>query len=160
ILLVAFAAQPTAETEERAGSSEIAGPDGTKALYQYLDRVGFGVTRSRTADLPVPDGGVLVVIAADLSAPEAETLVDRVSRGLSLLVAGDDPTDPLLARLGLATSGGGAPGRALPAFPSPCLQGVDRVEVTGSLRASLAGGAGPAKRGGASGAGWVELLAD
>jgi hypothetical protein len=50
------------ETPESAGSSESSGPRGTLALYRYLERTGFSVSRARGNDAFPPDADTLFMI--------------------------------------------------------------------------------------------------
>src|SRR5207253_379772 len=79
LLGVALAAQPehAADAADRAGSTRLAGPDGTQALYEYVERVGLSPSRADEAALDAPPGAALALVATNLSGPEAEALADR-----------------------------------------------------------------------------------
>ncbi|HVO31156.1 MAG TPA: DUF4350 domain-containing protein [bacterium] len=148
LVLVALATGPD-EREEKAhaGSTHVASADGTRALYEYLSRAGFHPGTVETADLAVPDGAALVVVAAGLSEGEASALAERVKSGLHLLLATDQAADPAFEALGMSVDADGGAGHAVAAWPSAMTRGVERVEVVSPLRAQPA-------------AGWVELFAD
>lgn len=153
LLLIGLAAQPDdARRAERAGSTHVSTPGGAKALYEYLARAGLESRRVTSADLSVPPGAALVVLEASLEEPEIAALLERVEGGLPLLVASSRVDDPFWAAAGLPVAMDGVPGRTIPAFPSPAVREVERVETSTGLRAILG-------RGGA-GDGWIELLAD
>lgn len=148
ILLAGVASAPSRDAApERAGSTHLAGGDGTRALFEYLDRAGFVPATVETGDLPVPDGGVLVLIDASIAEGEAETLAERVRGGLHLFVATRDGDDPIFKAFALPVDRSGTAGRLRTAWPSPAVRNVERVEVDSPLRAQPA-------------AGFVELLAD
>lgn len=154
LLLIAIAAQPAAdERAERTGSTRVATPGGTRALFEYLARAKLAPSRVETQDLAVPAGTALALVDVFLDEGEADVLARRVEEGLMLFVASDAIESPLFARLGLEVRPDGSPGRAIAAWPSPAVRGVRRVEVESNARARLGGDGLP-------GSGWVELLAE
>lgn len=149
LLFVALASAPDETTRQvRAGSTHETTADGARALYEYLDKAGLHPATVETADLQTPPGAMLVVVAANLSEGEAATLKARVEKdGLHLVIASDDSMDPTFETFGVPVKADGGAGRAIPAWPSPMVRGVERAEVVSTLRAQPASG-------------WVELLAD
>lgn len=159
VLLVSLAAQPARnERRQSAGSTLEAGTDGTRALYEYLERAGFSPSRVETADLATPPGAVLVVLDAQLGDSEVEDLLQRVRGGLALFVATRDPQSILFQALDLELKDSGAAGRVRAAWPAAAVRDVGRVEVDTPFRAVL--GENDDVSGTMTGAGWVELLAD
>lgn len=148
LILVGLAAAP--EEQQNAignGSTFAAGPKGTGALYQYLERSGMHPQVLKTGDLAVPDGAALAMIDTPLSEPEAAVLLERVRGGLKVLVASGSENEALFNALSLPVNASGAPGRMLVAWPSAAVREVDRIEVEVPTRAQPA-------------AGFVELMAD
>jgi hypothetical protein len=78
LLLLASSGRRATDEESIPGSTYASGPDGSKAAYLMLERLGYPVERS-TAQLGAPEGSGLVFLIAPQKSLDAEADLDELA---------------------------------------------------------------------------------
>ncbi|MDQ3927862.1 MAG: DUF4350 domain-containing protein [Chloroflexota bacterium] len=89
VLLWLFGSQGVDEPPESVGSSHSTGPRGTLALYRWLERSGFEVSRTERGDTFPPDADTLIMVNPNNDFPtgQAGTVRRWVEEGNTLVLA-------------------------------------------------------------------------
>lgn len=134
LALVLLVAGATPAASDRDPSSLAPGKDGTLALYQWLDRLGFPVHRiSGSFSLGGTDLVVLYEPTRAVTTADTRALMAFVHGGGDLVLAVSPESiaaaQPLLSGLGVSLSGTGGPAVATPVQPFSSADRVHRVPV-------------------------------